>query len=49
MNKSADFDRQLGKLRRFKLELAALAHACDGDDRPDCPIIEGLAGTQHGG
>ena len=49
MNKIADIDRRLGELRRLKSELAALAHACDGDDRPNCPIIEGLAGTQRGG
>jgi MerR family copper efflux transcriptional regulator len=24
--------------------LATLADACDGDDRPDCPIIDELAG-----
>jgi len=49
MNKIADIDRRLGELRRLKSELAALAHACDGDDRPNCPIIEGLAGTQRRG
>ena len=48
VNKIADIDRRLRELRRLKSELAALAHACDGDDRPDCPIIKGLSGTQSG-
>jgi len=47
MNKIADIDRRLGELRRLKSELAALAQACDGDDRPYCPIIDGLAGTRR--
>ena len=47
MNKIADIDRRLGELRRLKSELAALAQACDGDDRPHCPIIDGLAGTRR--
>ena len=47
MNKIADIDRRLGELLRLKSELTELAQACDGDDRPDCPIIEELAGTQR--
>lgn len=47
MNKIAEIDRRLGELGRLKSELALLANACDGDDRPDCPIIEGLAGNQR--
>ncbi|HBR97636.1 MAG TPA: Cu(I)-responsive transcriptional regulator, partial [Gammaproteobacteria bacterium] len=27
--------------------LATLADACQGDDRPDCPIIDDLAGIKH--
>ena len=49
LNKIADIDRRLRELRRLKSELAALAHACDGDDRPDCPIIKELSGAQRGG
>ena len=49
MNKIANIDRRLGELRRLKSELAALANACERDDRPDCPITEGLTGTQRGG
>ena len=49
MNKIADIDRRFRESRRLKSELAAMAHACDGNDRPDCRIIKGLAGTQKGG
>ena len=34
--------RLLGEMRDT---LAHLAEACDGDHRPDCPIIESLAGA----
>lgn len=27
--------------------LRHLAHSCHGDARPDCPIIEGLDGSEH--
>ena len=43
MNKIADIDQRLSELRGLKSELAALAQAFDGDDRPNCPIINGLA------
>jgi hypothetical protein len=29
----------------MRATLAHLAHCCDGDNRPDCPIIESLAGA----
>ena len=45
MYKIADIDRRLEELQRLKSELAALAHVRDGDYRPNCPIISGLAGT----
>ena len=42
MNKIADIDRRLSALQTLRSELSALAAACDGDDRPNCPIIEGF-------
>jgi hypothetical protein len=27
--------------------LGALVHACCGDERPDCPILDDLAGGKH--
>jgi MerR family copper efflux transcriptional regulator len=39
-----ELDARIAELQRMRATLAALAHACHGDDRPDCPILEGLAG-----
>jgi Cu(I)-responsive transcriptional regulator len=45
----ADLDRKIDALQAMRRTLAHLADACDGDHRPDCPIIEGLAGhPRHG-
>jgi Cu(I)-responsive transcriptional regulator len=43
LNKLDDIDARLIELQELKQELETLANACDGDDRPNCPIIEGLA------
>lgn len=43
LNKLDDIDTRLIELQELKQELEALANACDGDDRPNCPIIDGLA------
>jgi len=43
MNKIADIEKRLAALQALKAELVSLAQACDGDDRPHCPIIDGLA------
>lgn len=40
----SDLDRKIALLGEMRSTLATLADACDGDHRPDCPIIEGLAG-----
>ena len=37
-------DRKIGELQRMRDTLLDLTHRCHGDDRPDCPILEGLAG-----
>ncbi|CAG4925186.1 Cu(I)-responsive transcriptional regulator [Paraburkholderia saeva] len=39
----ADLDRRIEELTNMRNTLAHLAAHCHGDDRPDCPIIEGLA------
>ena len=41
----AELDQKIRLLGEMRHTLATLADACDGDHRPDCPIIEGLAGT----
>ena len=40
----AELDQKIRLLGEMRSTLANLASACDGTDRPDCPIIEGLAG-----
>jgi MerR family copper efflux transcriptional regulator len=44
--KLAEIDRKLAELAGLRDMLRHLADNCNGDDRPDCPIIDGLAG--HG-
>lgn len=41
----AELDRDIDNLRAIRHELKHLADCCSGDDRPDCPILEGLAST----
>jgi len=40
----ADIDRKLAELTSLKETLGTLVHACHGDDLPDCPILDSLAG-----
>jgi len=42
-----EIDRKIAELQSLKHTLATLADACQGDDRPDCPIIDDLAGIKH--
>ncbi len=44
--KIAEIDRKVTELESLKLTLAALAKNCHGDDKPDCPIIDDLAGLR---
>jgi Cu(I)-responsive transcriptional regulator len=37
-------DRKIDELRAMRATLAELVDRCSGDDRPDCPILRGLAG-----
>ncbi|HVX80023.1 MAG TPA: Cu(I)-responsive transcriptional regulator [Hypericibacter adhaerens] len=41
----AELEAKIATLGEMRATLAHLAHCCDGDSRPDCPIIESLAGT----
>ena len=43
----ADIDRKLAELRSLRETLGRLAEACQGDDRPDCPILDDLAGERR--
>ena len=40
----ADLKARIAELQAMADTLAHLARTCHGDDRPDCPIIDGLAG-----
>jgi len=45
----AALDAKIALLSEMRATLSQLAEACDGDDRPDCPIIDSLAGPlRHG-
>ena len=41
----ADLEAKIALLNEMHATLSHLVHCCDGDHRPDCPIIESLAGT----
>lgn len=38
-----DIDRKLEELKGLRATLDSLARACQGNERPDCPILEDLA------
>ena len=39
-----DLNRRLAAMAEMRDTLAHLAHCCQGNERPDCPILEDLAG-----
>ncbi|NYZ16961.1 Cu(I)-responsive transcriptional regulator [Azospirillum sp. RWY-5-1] len=42
-------DAKVAELQSIRRTLATLVERCHGDDRPDCPILEGLADPSTGG
>lgn len=40
-------DKRLQELQAMKSALEHLVHCCQGNDRPDCPILETLAGSNN--
>lgn len=48
MQHLGELDRKIRELEAMKRALETLAEQCAGDERPDCPILDGLA-TSHGG
>jgi MerR family copper efflux transcriptional regulator len=40
----ADIDRKIAELAEMRATLTHLMERCHGDDRPECPILQGLAG-----
>jgi Cu(I)-responsive transcriptional regulator len=41
----AELEQRIQRLGEMKQALQDLAEACHGDDRPDCPIMDRLAGA----
>lgn len=39
-----DLEAKIREMQAMQKTLEALAHHCHGDERPDCPILEDLAG-----
>lgn len=46
--RAEELRRKEQALRAMRRTLEDLASACHGDDRPDCPILDDLAGGTHG-
>jgi MerR family transcriptional regulator, copper efflux regulator len=42
----ADLDRRIAALRRMRAALRKLTDYCPGDEKPGCPILDGLAGVK---
>lgn len=40
----AELERKIGEMQAMKAALARLVHDCHGDARPECPILDELAG-----
>ncbi len=43
----ASIEEKITQLDGMKATLTGLVAACHGDDRPDCPILDDLAGETH--
>ena len=41
---AADLQRRIAEMQAMKRTLEHLSHCCQGDNRPDCPILDDLAG-----
>ena len=42
----AELDRRIAEMRSVRRALVDLSEHCHGDHRPDCPILDGLAGKR---
>ncbi|MFA7428615.1 MAG: Cu(I)-responsive transcriptional regulator [Rhodospirillaceae bacterium] len=42
-----EIERKIAELESMRGTLNELMVRCHGDDRPDCPILDGLAGSNH--
>lgn len=46
-DKIVEIDRKIKELVSLKATLVVLAENCHGDDKPDCPIMDDLAGVSE--
>jgi Cu(I)-responsive transcriptional regulator len=46
MKHVAELERKIAELQSMRRTLVELAHHCHGDHRPDCPILDDLAGER---
>ena len=46
LEKVAEIDGKIAALTSMRATLAHLAETCQGNDRPDCPILNDLAGSR---
>lgn len=44
----ADLQKRIDEMQAMQRTLGHLAHCCQGDSRPDCPILDDLAGLEPG-
>jgi len=42
----AQIEEKITGLQAMQKTLSELVHKCHGDDRPDCPILDGLSGAK---
>ena len=47
LEKIAEIDTKLAELNMLKVQLTKLASACQGNDRPDCPILDALSNVKR--
>ena len=47
LEKVAEIDTKLKELKTLRDQLSTLASACQGNDRPDCPILRALSDKTH--
>jgi MerR family copper efflux transcriptional regulator len=45
--KLAEIDRKVADLLSMRRTLEHLVHSCHGDERPECPILDELAGEER--
>ncbi len=43
----AELESRIAEMQAMAKTLGALVHACCGDDRPECPILDDLASEGH--